>query len=270
MAALACLGGIVNAAEPAVAAGVVEIDLVFPRNETYAPTRWMPVVFAVRNTELARYLIPSISYSVQNNSGPNRETHRTFRHDLKSTNWSSHEPYFAYQFWPGFATEGRWWLSWTVTWDSCYEGEKPEFGSYFRGLITTNHSDHYVEFAIQNNGQAVDLVAATANEKTCPPELGVVINVTDQIKEVNAAAGWTGPDTCIAITSSTPTPTPNPCLVKINSAVAASMSASFTSQLCNTFSPQCPEDNAAQRLAVVGMACLAVSFGAFGFLLASI
>jgi hypothetical protein len=39
MAALACLGGIINAAEPAVAAGVVEIDLVFPRNETYAPTQ---------------------------------------------------------------------------------------------------------------------------------------------------------------------------------------------------------------------------------------
>jgi hypothetical protein len=86
MAALACLGGIINAAEPAVAAGVVEIDLVFPRNETYAPTQWMPVVFAVRNTELARYLIPSMSYSVRNSSSPRWETNVRFGHDLKSTN----------------------------------------------------------------------------------------------------------------------------------------------------------------------------------------
>jgi hypothetical protein len=44
----------------------------------------------------------------------------------------------------------------------------PEFGPYFRGIITTNHSDHHVEFTTQNNGQAVDLIAATAR-RIMPP-----------------------------------------------------------------------------------------------------
>ncbi|THC87758.1 hypothetical protein EYZ11_012793 [Aspergillus tanneri] len=44
------LGAIVGAS------GVLEVDLVFPRNETYAPTDYFPVVFALQNAERARYL----------------------------------------------------------------------------------------------------------------------------------------------------------------------------------------------------------------------
>lgn len=47
---LACLGSVVNAA------GELEIGVVFPRNETYAPTDNFPIVFALQNAELAKHL----------------------------------------------------------------------------------------------------------------------------------------------------------------------------------------------------------------------
>lgn len=42
------LGAIVSAS------GVLEVDLVFPHNDTYAPTEWFPIVFAFQNAELAQ------------------------------------------------------------------------------------------------------------------------------------------------------------------------------------------------------------------------
>ncbi|KAK4155344.1 hypothetical protein C8A00DRAFT_13646 [Chaetomidium leptoderma] len=57
VASLAWLGAIVNAA------GVLEVDLVFPRNETYAPPTYMPVIFAFRNPELARHVRPTAQRS---------------------------------------------------------------------------------------------------------------------------------------------------------------------------------------------------------------
>lgn len=48
---LDCLGSVVNAA------GGLEISVVFPRNsETHAPTDNFPIVFALRNAELAKHI----------------------------------------------------------------------------------------------------------------------------------------------------------------------------------------------------------------------
>jgi hypothetical protein len=103
-------------------------------------------------------------------------------------------------------------------------------------------------------------------------DLGLAIKVTDTTVEVPRRMDRPG-GTC-AVLASSPTPTPDPCLVNISSAVAASMSASWTARICNillSLDPRdnCPKDNAGpQRLAVAGVACLTVAFGAFGFLLA--
>ncbi|KAH6617545.1 hypothetical protein F5144DRAFT_624221 [Chaetomium tenue] len=169
---LACLAAVVSAAN----GGVLEVDVVFPRNETYAPTDSFPIIF---------------------------------------------------------------------------------------GSIRS------VDFTISSGGQPVDLVAATANTKTCPEELGTTIKVTGKHRSVSSTA-WSGGDTCAVLDISSPTPTPSPCAIKIGSATAASISASWTARVCNvTFPPDyCPpkEDSASRRLAVAGVASLAAAFGAFGFL----
>jgi hypothetical protein len=46
--------------------GVLEVDLFFPRNKTYAPTTQFPIVFVVRNSTLAQYVDVSISYDFRN------------------------------------------------------------------------------------------------------------------------------------------------------------------------------------------------------------
>ncbi|RYO77552.1 hypothetical protein DL766_010124 [Monosporascus sp. MC13-8B] len=251
---LAYLGAVVNAA------GVLEIDVVFPRNnETYAPTDKFPIVFALQNAELAKHLKPFINSFVRN--GSNLES--TFGHshmDLAYANYSS-EPYFVYHH-LNIDTEGPHELFSTAAWQSCDESGDQV------GILgnTTNFS---VLFTIKRGGQKVDLVAATANDKTCSAKDGVAINVTDQTREVPAS--WDRPaGTCAVLASSSPTPTVNPCRVKIDTAVAASMSASLHAALCKGPNPpaDCPEENTVQQLAVAGVASVAAAFGAIGFLLA--
>src|SRR5207244_4320386 len=46
-------------AAQAAVPGVVEVDLIFPRNDTYAPLPGMPIVFAIQNPQLVASLYPS-------------------------------------------------------------------------------------------------------------------------------------------------------------------------------------------------------------------
>lgn len=274
MASLACLGALADVVEPVGIASVLEVELVFPRNETYAPTPWMPVVFALRNAELARHLNPFISYDsystplTPNGSWIDRSKSPGSTHTVRWLNLSDHEPYFVYKF-HNFATEGTWNLSWTVSWQSC---DAHDFGAHRPGAFNSSASS--VAFTIRDDGPPVDLVAATANDKTCSEEFGVAINVGNITNEVPYGARSDAGDTCVERAPSSPTPTPSPCLVKIDSAAVASISAAWTDLYCEKrrFNPaaECPppSDNASQRLAVAGAACLAVAFGAFGFILA--
>ncbi|KFZ06234.1 hypothetical protein V501_07602 [Pseudogymnoascus sp. VKM F-4519 (FW-2642)] len=266
---VACIGAIVNL--NAAAASVLEVDLVFPRNETYAPTTWFPVVFAFQNAERARLLNPHISYTIRNWDDMLGNDGASFSHDLRLANWSSHDPYFVYNYFHDvFAKEGSWWLTWHVTWESC--NEVPFSAGLSRDMIR-NSSSWSVLFTTKNSAQEIDLVAVT-NNKTCPAELGVVINVTDTTMTVPFGVDWSGGDTCAVVASSTPTPTANPCQVKIDSVVVASMSASLAATLCRGIDPpaNCTNDDesVAQQLVApgvsgVGISCVLAAFGAFSF-----
>jgi hypothetical protein len=251
---LACLGAVVNAA------GVVDIGVVFPRNnETYAPTDKFPIVFAVQNAELAKHLRPSI-YSLIRNGSRLEGVFGYLIRDLTYANYSS-EPYFAYSY-ENIDTEGRHLLSFTISWQSCDE-------SGDQVAILSNTTSFGVNFNIKRGAQEVDLVAATANEETCSAKGGVAINVTDEIHDVPAV--WRQPaGTCAVLASSSPTPTANPCRVKIDAAVAASMSASWHAELCKLRNPpaDCPKENSVQQLAVAGVANFAAAFGVIGIFLA--
>ncbi|KAA8652420.1 hypothetical protein EYZ11_012836 [Aspergillus tanneri] len=260
----ACMGAMVSASS------VLEMDLVFPRNETYAPTELFPIIFAFQNAERAKYLNPHISYTIRN--WDNRNDTITRSYDLRWTNWSSHDPYFAYTYFSDFSTEGRWKLDWSLTWESC--DEYAFSNSLPRASMIYNSTSWGIFFTIQNAAPKVDLVTATAN-KTCPGEHGVAIKVTDKTMEVPLWVDWPGGDstnnTCAVVASSTPMPIPDPCRVDIDSAIAASMSASLTATLCKGVNPpaDCPEDdeNAAQQLAVFGVSLLLAAFGALSFFL---
>ncbi|MDM9186223.1 hypothetical protein QU781_28035, partial [Escherichia coli] len=55
---------VASVAAEAKPTGTAEVDLVFPRNDTYAPMPLMPVVFAVQNPPVAGKLYPEILYKV--------------------------------------------------------------------------------------------------------------------------------------------------------------------------------------------------------------
>jgi len=251
---LAYLGAAVNAAS------VLEIDVVFPRtNETYAPIDYFPIVFALQNAELAKHLKPSIYSFVRNGT----DLLDTFGHsitDLTSTNFSSSEPYFVYHYLKSI-TEGPHRLFATAIWRSCDE-------SGDQVAIVGHDINLSIYFNVERGGQEVDLVAAT---EKCSPQDGVAINVTDQTHDVPEKLSWEQQQlsgTCAVLASSSPTPTADPCRVKIDTTVAASMSAFLKNALCKGLNPpsDCPEESAVQKLVVTGVAGFAAASGAIVFL----
>ncbi|KAJ5320674.1 hypothetical protein N7508_000957 [Penicillium antarcticum] len=97
----ACMGKMINASK------ILEVDLVFPRNETYTPTEWFPVVFAFQNFESARYLNAEITYNLWGLNGGNNSHTRS--HNFRTFNWENstdEELYLAYDFFGTFNHEG--------------------------------------------------------------------------------------------------------------------------------------------------------------------
>jgi hypothetical protein len=260
----AFMGTIINAS------GILEVDLVFPRNDTYAPTINLPVVFAFQNAQQARYLNPTIQYLMWNLQTDN--TSFTLSHDLGWKNWTE-DTYLAHEVMSFSGKESRYKVSWTLNWDSCDEDafENPDRIP----RMIHNRTTWATYFTIDNSAPKVDLVAATAN-KACPGEYGVIINVTDKTMKVLSDVQWSGKarnnDTCAVVSNSTPTPTPDPCLVHIDKAAVASIEASITARICCGIDPPeyCLENkkNAATQLAVAGVSCLLTVVGALGSFLA--
>ncbi|KAK4247703.1 hypothetical protein C7999DRAFT_41033 [Corynascus novoguineensis] len=260
----ACFGATVNAAN------VLEIDLIFPRNDTYAPTdrsnnaSWFPIVFAIQNAELARHLKLSFDTHMWNYS--NMDTFGFADHDLTDANYTN-EPYFVYHHLK-IDTEGSYSLLSKVFWQKCNKtGDQVS--------IDRTSTNFGVDLTIKKGAQGVDLVATTAEKKTCSTKDGIAFNVTNETYEVPPSKNsyyrsHLLDGTCVVLATTSPTPTANPCKVKVGTAVVASMSASLHARLCKDLYPpaDCPKDDAVQKLAVTGVASFVVALGAIGFLLA--
>ena len=258
VASVACLGVFVNAT-----GGVIEASVVFPRNETYAPTDSLPIVFAFQNAKFAEHFNFYITYTIRNASDVWSNETVMFIRDLEWADWSIHEPYFDSTFVRDkFTVDGQWELLWKLSWGACRE----EDSWMTMPTRVSNMTLGSIVFTIKSGAQAVDIVAGTANDNPCTEGPGLAVNVTGQVERDHKL------NSCAVVVASS-TPTPNPCRVSIGSATAASISASYTARMCNvnvTFPPDfCPpeEDNSSRRLAVAGVASLAAAFGAFGFLL---
>jgi hypothetical protein len=259
-ALVACVG-VVHAAS-----GIMEVDLVFPRNETYAPSPLFPIVFAFQNPELAPFLIPQLSLTVWDWNNMSESTVSTI-YDLRAGNFSSSDPYFHYQGFTSFSREGTWKLTWNLGRDSCTEESLAQF---IGNRIVSNNTGSGIIFTTKSSAQQVDLVAATV-DKVCSEDEGVAINVTDTLK-VPASVSWDGGEICAVV--ATTAPTADPCQVTIGSAAASSMSSSMTARACQfTDAPvSCPaeEENAARpkQLAVGwGVVHVTVAIGALGYIL---
>jgi len=256
--------------------GVVEVDLVFPRNDTYAPEPYFPIVFAVQNPELATLLSLRLGFEVWNITNGSIVDEGSFgdyykRSTLNWTDTSSSDPELVYRHYTEFKTEGKWMLVWNLIWSNCTYDPLREI-YYQKGHSQTSG----VTFTTKKTAQGIDLVDAT-KDQSCPGDQGIAVNVVDTTKVTGGSYGVG--EQCAVLDNSTVTPTP--CRVDIDSTAASSIAAALTASLCSDENlmwveagrapePEisCPVDeSAAQQLLVGGLTCLMVAIGALGYLL---
>lgn len=250
--------------------GVVEVDLIFPRNETYAPTANLPIIFAFQNSRLAPFLDPIIYIDAQlvqdaNGSTPEWTSSDSITLDqLRWANFTKNDTYFAYptyqSAWIKFEIEGVWQLTWTLAWAVCTEDLLAK-----QDQLMYNRSQQTTTLTIRKGAQGVDLVSGTTN-KSCSGQEGVAVNITNTL-QVPVPAQWEGQgDMCASTTSSIPKL--NPCRASIDPHTAASISCalSLAPSSATSSSLVCPEEKKgeAERSTIGG---LAVLFGILPFLL---
>lgn len=246
------------------ASGVVEVDLIFPRNDTFAPSKLTPIVFAIQNPSLVQSLNLVLYWNIEQfgvSSNDSINTSDLFH--LSSINYSSSNPYFLYESTSHLDAEGVFQFAWTINYSNCSQDAGTDSVTF-----TSNSTRHSLYFTTKNGTSQPDLVAAT-DDITCAHSLSQAWNVTNLLK-VPDGKSYGGAPSCAVVPSTTPTP--SPCKVKISPTAASSISAALTSYACAVPSPRvsCPAaKNAAPGAQLpVGGAWLPAVFGWLAYTLA--
>ncbi|KAH6631035.1 hypothetical protein B0J18DRAFT_422933 [Chaetomium sp. MPI-SDFR-AT-0129] len=260
----------------AATSGLLEVDLVFPRdNQTYAPTPYMPIVFALHNAELARGIYPEIAFRIRNRLDPNEGQGEGFYLPINLPNEtiSNSEPWLVHTLVNNFATAGAWDLVFDLWWVDCKLEEN--FGDpEYQGRVAGHVLDGYpgaISMNTSHGGQGLDLVAATADEKACHAgmEPGHVLNVTNDRRNVTDYEDKRLYPTCLMVSKVAPDTSLHLCDVRINSTAATAIAASVKDALCHGKNPpaDCPsEPSTASRLGVAGAGYLVATLATLGFL----
>lgn len=206
----------------------VELDLTFPRNETYAPSPIFPILWTIQNSLHANPLDIQILYDIAN-----AQTWDGGSGDVldigRDKNLSTSDPYFLSDFSVDLNTEATWMLRYTVLTLLC-----PKPGSSFMDDEPVSFGDpvqtNALYFTTKKRAKQPDLAAA-ADSDTCAQIPSTTFNITGTM-DVSGYDFEMDPDSCASISPSTPSPAPNPCQVQVPSATASSIMAGFTSSVC--------------------------------------
>lgn len=280
------------------AASIFEVDVVFPRNATYAPSNNFPVVLAFKNAGLAKNLQFNLLSSVWNGSDarPNSlGTPYPWTFDLhllmKEANASSDEPLFLQAYSIDLSYEGQ--HGFDLMWDYAYcndnigsppEGSNGDTTWQANNPIILGRGGSYdvrVWFTIKKDALEVDLIAATSDEGAClaqpEPQPGITVSLSGQTREYpaftsNGSTIRTEAGTC-EVQPVFSTTNATPCRVSVDAAALASFAAASHKRQCQGGAPptDCykPKPNGVgQPVAAVGMvASLTAALGVAGFLL---
>ncbi len=230
------------------ASGIVEVDLVFPRNETYRPGA-IPLLFAVQNSALAVPLTMRIGWTLWEDSGNRTKTAGGSRH-LLCDELGQTDPFFsAESVDPAVTTnyEATWVLLWNVQSQNCTGSQK---GSQISHLL----QQQQVTFTTKQGAQEPDLQQGTA---ACTRSPGIAFNVTDTLS-IYAPLNE-GRATCNVLAPGPP-PAANVCAIAIGPAVAATMTKQAPEFWCDSVTATAtstPTTNAAAAAHVAGSTWLA-------------
>ncbi|KAL4994068.1 hypothetical protein BDV10DRAFT_177617 [Aspergillus recurvatus] len=234
-----------------------EVDLVFPRNDTFAPMPLMPIVFAVQNPSVAKQVNAHIEYGFHPVGRPNETVFGADNLAGISTNETT---YFSVSgIGKTFNTTGSWELFWRLRWINCSISEDPAYYNKSYPWISSgysgdslNNDDVYDGFHLSAYNIVVDTVVFSTREGASQPNL---TTLTDG-KDCDKASAFALPsvvdslrippqlpqkdtDTvsmCPQLANSTlnSTPTPSPCSVSISAEAESSILAKITDDECSS------------------------------------
>jgi hypothetical protein len=241
---------------------IAEVDLLFPRNDTYAPTVLMPVVFAIQNPPVAAPLNLALEWHLYQLTSSNITLAGNGFITKSYLTASIPGPYYEYSSFYNLTTvEGTWLLFWVLSSDNCTQF--PTNASSIPGWPQGNK----LIFTTKDGAQATDLVAATADD-VCAGAESFTFNVTG-VEKVLVGSG-NSVTTCAVVASILPTPSPDPCAAQLNAVEASSISVSLTADACSSPTPlvNCPAKGAGSIEAQLGRPIWVVAI--FGWLLYTI
>jgi hypothetical protein len=218
----------------------VEVDFIFPRNETYTPTPVFPIVFAIQNLAAASPIGPlEISWTIMKDGSDQP----LYAEHTVEDNTDSTDPHYV-NLWTGgldgAEAAGTYQLYWMVIFSRCL-GQKDSVGG-----ISDSRGNNFT-FTIDPGAQQPNL---SADLDACPAQ-----NATIMIEESWPVDFKDSPRSSCGVVSRRDPPA-SPCAVKLDSAAASSIAAEVTASACAASPPAltdgCPEskDSSGSRAAV--------------------
>jgi hypothetical protein len=281
---LARAGALVTCEDKYESLGNVELDMVFPRNETYPTLQRLPVVFAIRNPALSQNLNLVVTFRVERASSDQSEVVGWGEYDMRSINTTSNDTHFEYRDFLHFYEEGTWIISWNLQWSSCTLKEKFDRHPNEQSTDPERWWGQPTTFITRNSTQKLDLVAATS-KKNCSgrgTKSGFAIDI---IGELNVTETYEGhlSDTCATVPVNSTSLDPcignltDTCQFELNSSTASRISTATAALPCKNkdaffkefIGQMCESDvmSAAEKVDIKQAALMTVLFGMIGLLL---
>ncbi|KAF7561915.1 hypothetical protein G7046_g2226 [Stylonectria norvegica] len=228
----------VAAAANAAFPGIVEVDLIFPRNDTYEPVHLMPIVFAVQNPLLASPLQVDLEWELWSQTNENI-SYGGLEHLGENNITNSTSNPFLWYWWSDklFDREDVWSFVWHLDAYNCtkFESEQ-QSGSVILNFFEMGNG---ITFTTKKGAQQPDLVAATDSD-TCGDTEGFTFNITATLEADTDGRRDIDLTKCALLGETSAKP--DPCAVKIDTVAVSSISASMTDSACAVAYPvvSCP------------------------------
>lgn len=209
----------------------VEVDLIFPRNDTYAPSAIFPIVFAFQNAALVPSLDPGLDLLLWDSTGKELLPDQPYL-NLQWNNFSGHDPTYVYTYVVGLNTsDGAAPASHALSWSLSSTNCSNDTGALVFG---GGSSSTPVFFTIQSGAQKPDLVAGSAGSSSCADMSHFAFNLTGTL-DVGFPAAHGGRNTCAVLSDALVVG--DPCSARVNADTASSISAALTATACAATHP---------------------------------
>ncbi|CAG8263166.1 unnamed protein product [Penicillium salamii] len=234
--------------------GLGEIDLIFPRHDTFAPMTITPIVFGIQNPAVIDGLYPTLSYGLWSaDTPPNNQTHMTYLAEEHLLNKTGPVSFIIDSIANTLNTENEWRFVWKLRWTNCSMPSNGTTSENGRGLVDTDEFSwrpydvaHSVLFTTKKGANQLNLT--TLNDK-CDNTQATAFYTTKTLK---APPSNLWGEKCAVLKS--PSPTPAPCKASIAPAAASSISSSLTARYCMDPTPviSCPAKKGGASINTVG------------------